>query len=155
MIEEARSTGFSRFPVLGEGADEIAGIVHVKHAVRVPPEDRAEVPVSAVMVPPIVVPSSVELDPLLETLREGGLQMAVVVDEFGGIDGVVTLEDVVEEIVGEVRDEHDRRDEAIAPDGDGPLGAVRPAAPRRDRRHDARPRAGVRGRATTRRSPAS
>jgi CBS domain containing-hemolysin-like protein len=119
VIEEARSTGFSRFPVLGEGADEIAGIVHVKHAVRVPPEDRAKVPVSAVMVPPIVVPSSVELDPLLETLREGGLQMAVVVDEFGGIDGVVTLEDVVEEIVGEVRDEHDRRDEAIVPDGEG------------------------------------
>ena len=118
VIEEARSTGFSRFPVLGDRVDDIVGIVHVKHAVRVPSEGRADVPVSTVMVPPIVVPSSVELDPLLETLREGGLQMAVVVDEFGGIDGVVTLEDVVEEIVGEVRDEHDRRDEPIVPDGE-------------------------------------
>jgi CBS domain containing-hemolysin-like protein len=118
VIEEARSTGFSRFPVLGERVDDIVGIVHVKHAVRVPLDERADVPVSSVMVPPIVVPSSVELDPLLETLREGGLQMAVVVDEFGGVDGVVTLEDVVEEIVGEVRDEHDRRDEPIVPDGE-------------------------------------
>jgi CBS domain containing-hemolysin-like protein len=118
VIEEARSTGFSRFPVIGERADDVVGIVHVKHAVRIPPERRGEVPVSEVMVPPIVVPSSVELDPLLVTLREGGLQMAVVVDEFGGVDGVVTLEDVVEEIVGEVRDEHDRRDEPISPEGE-------------------------------------
>jgi CBS domain containing-hemolysin-like protein len=118
VIEEARSTGFSRFPVLGERADDVVGIVHVKHAVRIPPDRRGEVPVSEVMVPPIVVPSSVELDPLLETLREGGLQMAVVVDEFGGVDGVVTLEDVVEEIVGEVRDEHDRRDETISQEGE-------------------------------------
>jgi magnesium and cobalt exporter, CNNM family len=118
VIEEARSTGFSRFPVLGEGADDVEGIVHVKHAVRVPADRRGEVPISEVMVPAIVVPSSVELDPLLETLREGGLQMAVVVDEFGGVDGIVTLEDVVEEIVGEVRDEHDRRDEAVSQEGD-------------------------------------
>jgi CBS domain containing-hemolysin-like protein len=117
VIEEARSTGFSRFPVLGERADDVVGIVHVKHAVRIPADRRDEVPVAEVMVPPIVVPSSVELDPLLDTLREGGLQMAVVVDEFGGVDGVVTLEDVVEEIVGEVRDEHDRRDEAISQEG--------------------------------------
>jgi CBS domain containing-hemolysin-like protein len=118
VIEEARSTGFSRFPVIGERPDDVGGIVHVKHAVRVPPDGRDEVPVSEVMVPPIVVPSSMELDPLLVTLREGGLQMAIVVDEFGGVDGVVTLEDVVEEIVGEVRDEHDRRDEAISQEGD-------------------------------------
>jgi CBS domain containing-hemolysin-like protein len=119
VVEEARSTGFSRFPVLGERADDVVGIVHVKHAVRVPLERRGDVPVTDVMVPPIVVPSSVELDPLLETLREGGLQMAVVVDEFGGVDGVVTLEDVVEEIVGEVRDEHDRREETITQEGPG------------------------------------
>jgi CBS domain containing-hemolysin-like protein len=119
VMEEARSTGFSRFPVLGEQADDVVGIVHVKHAVRIPADRRGDVPVAEVMVPPIVVPSTLELDPLLQTLREGGLQMAVVVDEFGGVDGVVTLEDVVEEIVGEVRDEHDRRDEAISRDGSG------------------------------------
>jgi CBS domain containing-hemolysin-like protein len=118
VIEEARATGFSRFPVTGDRADDIVGIVHVKHAVRVPLEQRDEVPISEVVVPAIVVPSSVELDPLLEILREGGLQMAIVVDEFGGVDGVVTLEDVVEEIVGEVRDEHDRRDEAVSREGE-------------------------------------
>ena len=117
VVEEARSTGFSRFPVLGERQDDVVGIVHVKHAVRIAPGRRDDVPVSEVMVPPIVVPSSLELDPLLETLKEGGLQLAVVVDEFGGVDGVVTLEDVVEEIVGEVRDEHDRRDEAMTQEG--------------------------------------
>ncbi len=97
----------------------MVGIIHVKHAVRIPADRRGEVPIAEVMVPPIVVPSTLELDPLLQTLREGGLQMAVVVDEFGGVDGVVTLEDVVEEIVGEVRDEHDRRDEAISRDAQG------------------------------------
>lgn len=110
VIRAARESGFSRFPVVGDSPDEVVGIVHVKHAVAVPHERRERVPVRAVMVEPVRVPSSIELDPLLAILREGGLQIAVVVDEFGGVDGIVTLEDVVEEIVGEVVDEHDRRD---------------------------------------------
>lgn len=110
VIEAARQTGFSRFPVVGESTDEVVGIVHVKHAVGVPYDRRDEVQVQAVMARPVMVPSSIALDPLLAILREGGLQIAIVVDEFGGVDGIVTLEDVVEEIVGEVVDEHDRRD---------------------------------------------
>lgn len=113
VIELARATGRSRFPVLGDAPDEIVGIVHVKHAVGVPIDRRESATVAEVMVAPVVVPSTIELDPLLALLREGGLQMAVVVDEFGGVDGLVTLEDVVEEIVGEVVDEHDRRDPSI------------------------------------------
>jgi CBS domain containing-hemolysin-like protein len=65
------------------------------------------------MQPPIVVPSSIPLDPLLATLRKGGMQLAIVVDEFGGTDGVVTMEDLIEELVGEVFDEHDRSKSAI------------------------------------------
>jgi CBS domain containing-hemolysin-like protein len=129
VIEAARESGFSRFPVVGESSDEVVGIVHVKHAVSVPHDRRDEVPISTVMARPVMVPSSIELDPLLAILREGGLQIAVVVDEFGGIDGLVTLEDVVEEIVGEVVDEHDRRDMSARrrPDGSWILsGLLRP-----------------------------
>ena len=119
VIALARATGLSRFPVLDHGAEQVVGIVHVKHAVSVPAEERATTPIRDVMAKPVFVPSSLELDPLLAQLREGGLQIAIVVDEFGGVDGLVTLEDVVEEIVGEVVDEHDRRDPNIRRRADG------------------------------------
>ena len=108
VLRLARSTGHSRFPVTGEDWDDIDGIVHVKRAIAVPHDRRPDVPVSALMVPPLLVPETIRLDPLLLLLRESGLQLAVVVDEYGGTAGVVTLEDVVEEIVGDVSDEHDR-----------------------------------------------
>ncbi|WP_137122764.1 hemolysin family protein [Segeticoccus rhizosphaerae] len=104
----ARETGHSRFPVIGDDWDDIDGLVHVKRAIAVPHERRAEVPVSALMTDPLLVPETIRLDPLLLLLRAAGFQLAVVVDEYGGTSGVVTLEDVIEEIVGEVSDEHDR-----------------------------------------------
>ena len=107
VLQLARRTGHSRFPVTGEDWDDIDGVVHVKRAIAVPHERRPDVPVSALMVPPLLVPETIRLDPLLLMLREHGLQLAIVVDEYGGTAGVVTLEDVVEEIVGEVSDEHD------------------------------------------------
>ena len=108
VLRLSRRTGHSRFPVLGEDWDDIDGVVHVKKAMAVPHERRKDVPVSALMSDRLVVPETIRLDPLLRELREGGFQMAVVVDEYGGTSGIVTLEDVVEEIVGEVSDEHDR-----------------------------------------------
>jgi CBS domain containing-hemolysin-like protein len=108
VIRLARQTGHSRFPVIGEDWDDVDGLVHVKRAIAVPHDRRPDVPVSALMVPPVMVPETIRLDPLLLQLRAAGLQMVVVVDEYGGTSGVVTLEDVVEEIVGEVSDEHDR-----------------------------------------------
>ncbi len=108
VLDLARSSGHSRFPVLGEDWDDVDGMVHVKRAMAVPHGRRADVPVSALMVPPLRVPETIRLDPLLLLLRGSGMQMAVVVDEYGGTSGVVTLEDVVEEIVGDVTDEHDR-----------------------------------------------
>jgi len=108
VVQLARRTGHSRFPVIGADWDDVDGIVHVKKAIAVPHERRAEVPVSALMVDRMLVPETIRLDPLLLQLRAAGLQMAIVVDEYGGTSGVVTLEDVVEEIVGEVSDEHDR-----------------------------------------------
>jgi CBS domain containing-hemolysin-like protein len=114
VVAAARQYGHSRFPVTGEGPDDIVGLVHVKHAVAVPLERRGAVRVRDVMVPPVVVPDSLELDPLLDVLRERGLQMAIVVDEFGGTRGLVTFEDLVEELVGEVADESDPRDGSAA-----------------------------------------
>lgn len=108
VVRLARSGGHSRFPVVDDGLDDVVGVVHVKRAVSVPVERRTEVPAAALMSAPLMVPETVGLDPLLVQLREQGLQLAVVVDEYGGTSGVVTLEDVVEEIVGEVADEHDR-----------------------------------------------
>lgn len=119
VYELANETGHSRFPVVPEGVDQIAGIVHVKHVVDIDPEDRTRVTVGDVMVPPVVVPSTLELDTLLEMLREGRLQIAVVVDEFGGVDGVVTMEDLIEELVGDVVDEHDNADASARQEADG------------------------------------
>lgn len=108
LVALARATGHSRFPVTGDDWDDIDGVVHVKKAIAVPHEKRGAVPVSALMVAPVIVPETLRLDPLLLQLRDAGLQFGVVVDEYGGTAGVVTLEDLVEEIVGEVSDEHDR-----------------------------------------------
>lgn len=108
VIEAARQTGHSRFPVIGKSPDDVIGIVHVKRAVGVEPDRRRNVRVSDIADPATTVPDSIELDPLLTQLRDQGMQMAIVVDEYGGTDGVVTLEDLVEEIVGDIADEHDR-----------------------------------------------
>jgi CBS domain containing-hemolysin-like protein len=109
IIDATEATGHSRFPVLDGGdVDDVVGLVHIKHALAVPPERRGHTRVGEVMVAPVLVPTSLELDPLLARLRQRGLQMAVVVDEYGGTDGVVTLEDLVEELVGDIADEHDR-----------------------------------------------
>ena len=107
VIELARETGHSRFPVLDDD-DVVVGTVHVKHAVALPVHERATTRVRHIMAKPIVVPDSLRLDPLLELLRDDGFQMAIVLDEYGGQAGIVTLEDVVEEIVGDIADEHDR-----------------------------------------------
>ena len=107
-VELARQTGHSRFPVIDDDWDDVDGVVHVKKAIAVPHDRREDVPVSALMTPPLVVPETIRLDPLLIHLRDSGQQFAIVVDEYGGTSGVVTLEDLVEEIVGEVSDEHDR-----------------------------------------------
>lgn len=109
IIVLARETGHSRFPVYDDDLDDVVGIVHLKAAVAVPRERRAEVPAGALQSDALRVPETVKLDQLLGELRTRGYQMAVVVDEYGGTAGVVTLEDLVEEIVGEVSDEHDRR----------------------------------------------
>lgn len=108
VLDLARKTGYSRFPVVDEDVDDVVGFVHVKQAVAVPRARRAKVPVSALQTDALRVPETMSLDTLLGELRGQGYQMAVVLDEYGGTSGIATLEDLVEEIVGEVADEHDR-----------------------------------------------
>jgi CBS domain containing-hemolysin-like protein len=108
VIELSHNTGFSRFPVFTGSTDDVVGIVHVKAAASVPREKRNSVPVTALMVEPFRVPETISLEKLMGVLRSKGLQLAIVVDEYGGTAGIVTLEDLVEELVGELGDEHDR-----------------------------------------------
>ncbi|GAA4791551.1 hemolysin family protein [Rothia endophytica] len=107
VIDLARTTGHSRFPLYREDQDNIVGVIHVKKAVSVPVERRDSLEAGALMEDVLQVPETVHLDSLIVQLREGALQLAVVLDEYGGTAGITTLEDLVEEIVGEVSDEHD------------------------------------------------
>ncbi len=109
VISLSIETGHSRFPVTGEDIDDIVGAVHLKHALAVPFEKRDSVPVTAIMQEVIRVPETMSLERLTLDLRERGLQIAIVIDEYGGTAGMATLEDLVEEIVGELDDEHDER----------------------------------------------
>ncbi|MFD0653583.1 HlyC/CorC family transporter [Streptomyces malaysiensis subsp. malaysiensis] len=106
VLNLTRATGLSRFPVYRDRLDEVIGMVHLKDALAVPTDDRLRTPVSRIAQPPVLVPETLPVQPLLEQLRSEQ-PIAVVVDEYGGTAGVVTLEDIVEELVGEVRDEHD------------------------------------------------
>ncbi len=101
-------TGHSRLPVVDQGPDDIVGLVHVKAAFGVPLPERGTRTAADLMVVPTRVPETLPADVLLARLREEGLQIAVVTDEYGGTAGIVTLEDLVEELVGELEDEHDR-----------------------------------------------
>ncbi|WP_436796253.1 hemolysin family protein [Actinospongicola halichondriae] len=104
----ATATGFSRFPVYDGDLDQIEGVGHVKDAFTVPFRDRPETSIATVTVDALVVPETLGLSSLLALLRERATHLAVVVDEYGGTAGIITLEDVLEEVVGEIDDEHDR-----------------------------------------------
>jgi CBS domain containing-hemolysin-like protein len=110
LVDISRRTGFSRFPVYAEDLDDVQGAVHVKQAFTVPFAERGNVKIGSVMRPVPTVPESLPGDALLDRLRASRFQLAMVVDEYGGTAGMVTLEDVVEEIIGDVRDEHDERE---------------------------------------------
>jgi CBS domain containing-hemolysin-like protein len=107
VLERVRQTGKSRFPVYEETLDQIVGVITVIEALGVPLARRTETPARAVTREPVFVPESLDLDGVLATLQSAGQDLAVVVDEYGGTDGVVSIEDLVEELVGEIADEHD------------------------------------------------
>ena len=107
LAELASATGHSRFPVISDDLDDIHGVVHVKSVHGVDAAQRPSTSVEELMTPVLAVPETRQLDVLLADLRKGGTQLAVVVDEHGGTAGIITLEDILEEIVGEIDDEYD------------------------------------------------
>jgi CBS domain containing-hemolysin-like protein len=119
LVATATESGFSRFPIVDGDLDATIGIVHVKQVFEVPPADRAHTLLTAVAQPVAVVPSTLDGDALMGEIRANGLQTAMVVDEYGGTAGMVTVEDLIEEIVGDVRDEHDDTTPDVMASGKG------------------------------------
>ncbi|MDP9068287.1 MAG: hemolysin family protein [Actinomycetota bacterium] len=105
----ALETGHSRFPVTDEGIDDIIGVVHVKDSYAIPAERRDATPIAQIVRQPLVVPESRDLASLLVEMRRDRQQLVIVVDEYGGTAGIISLEDLLEEIVGEIEDEYDPR----------------------------------------------
>ena len=117
LVNASVSTGHSRFLVYGEDLDDVVGTVHVRAVHAVPREERTSTPVSTLVRPVLALPESRDLADVLIDLRRANTHLAVVVDEYGGTAGIITLEDILEEIVGEIGDEHDRRIPSIAVPG--------------------------------------
>lgn len=115
-------TGHSRFPVVIDGdLDDLVGVVHIKQAFTVAPERQATTSVTSIARPVPRVPASLDGDALMERIRADGMELCVVIDEYGGTAGIVTTEDLIEEILGDVTDEHDDERADVAVDGNGYL----------------------------------
>ena len=107
LITQALDTGRSRFPVFDKDLDDIIGVVHVKSVYRLSPEERRTTHVSEIMRDILAVPETRKLEEILSDMRRRRTQMAVVIDEHGATSGIITLEDLLEEILGEIKDEYD------------------------------------------------
>ncbi len=110
LVALSVQTGFSRFPVINNDIDDVVGVAVAKYVYRVPETQRATTPVTTIMQPPLVVPETRDLRSLLRDMRAERSPLAVVLDEHGGTAGIVTQEDLLEEIVGEIADEHDAKE---------------------------------------------
>lgn len=116
--------GFSRMPVIGENSDDIRGIAYLKDVIRYvrrDPEGAAKTPVTAILRPALFLPEVKKADEALRELQERANHIAIVVDEYGGIAGLVTMEDLIEEVVGEIADEYDDDETTFTPMGDGSI----------------------------------
>jgi len=115
-------SGFSRVPVTGDGIDDVLGVAHVKDVawrLHVHPESARSQIVDEVMRPAHFVPDSKPVDDLLREMQRTSAHVAIVVDEYGGTAGLITLEDIVEEVVGEISDEFDAEEPVVEPLDDG------------------------------------
>ncbi|MDQ3246868.1 MAG: hemolysin family protein [Pseudomonadota bacterium] len=107
LVRALAEAGHSRLPVYGESLDEVVGMIHIKDVFMASNDPARDRSMTALMRSPLFVPESMGVIDLLARMRAERIHLAIVVDEFGGTEGLVTIEDVVEEIVGEIEDEHD------------------------------------------------
>ena len=123
VVKQVIESGHSRFPVYGEESDQIIGILLAKDLLKCFVDQNVPCSLRSLTRPPVLIPESKPLDILLKEFRLSRNHMAIVVDEYGGVAGLITIEDVLEEIVGEIDDEHDEDDPArkklIQPQADG------------------------------------
>ncbi len=139
IVKQVIESGHSRFPVFGEEPDQIVGILLAKDLLKCFIDNNAPCSIRSLTRPPVLIPESKQLDILLKEFRLSRNHMAIVVDEYGGVSGLITIEDVLEEIVGEIDDEHDEDDPArkklIQPQADGGflVNALTPIADFNDR----------------------
>jgi CBS domain containing-hemolysin-like protein len=119
LVAAAAESGYSRFPIIDGDLDETVGIVHIKQVFAIARPQRGSTKLSTLAQPVAVVPSTLDGDAVFAQIRGNGLQTALVVDEYGGTAGMVTVEDLIEEIVGDVRDEHDDATPDVVQSGGG------------------------------------
>jgi CBS domain containing-hemolysin-like protein len=110
LVRAFADAGHSRLPVYGESLDEVVGMVHIKDVFIASVDASKDRSIAALMREPLFVPESMTIIELLARMRNERIHLAIVVDEFGGTEGLVTIEDVVEEIVGDIEDEHDEQE---------------------------------------------
>ena len=120
-LELASAAGYSRLPVIGESVDDVVGLVYVKDMIRAELDDREDEPVSTFERSPKFVPESKKIAELLKEMQLDKFHMAIAVDEYGGVAGLVTLEDLIEELVGEIVDEYDIEEPLVVRQPDGTL----------------------------------
>ncbi len=118
-LEVASEAGFSRMPVLGDSVDDVVGLVYVKDLIRAELDGRPDQQVQTMLRETVFVPETKKAADLLQEMQQAKFHMAVAVDEYGGIAGLVTLEDLIEELVGEIIDEYDVEESLIVTEGDG------------------------------------
>ena len=118
-VERMHGTGYSRLPIFHEDADHIIGIVHYKNLVGPLIDGREDDLAAKYAFEPLFVPETKDIFPLLKEMQTNRQQMAIVVDEYGGTDGLITVEDIIEEIVGEIVDEYDMEGKEITKLSDG------------------------------------
>ena len=122
LMKQVVESGHSRFPVHGEDKDEILGILLAKDLLRGVVADNGPATIHELLRPAVLIPESKNLNVLLREFRQSRNHMAIVIDEYGGVAGLVTIEDVLEEIVGDIDDEHDEAEDGstlIAAQADG------------------------------------
>ncbi len=118
-IERVKESRHSRFPVYHENIDDVIGIIHVKDLLKISADDEGRTPINQLVKKIDFIPETMPLNDLLQLMKNSRAQMVLVVDEYGGTEGLVTMEDVIEELVGEIEDEYDLKEKELRrrPDG--------------------------------------